>query len=131
MASNDQRPSDPVDLELSLAPLDRAFVLRICLSRPGDAADLRRGPCMVTFDATTLPACALDPAAYGAALRDALLADPDALAAFAEARAVTLADGRRLRVRLLLPPELQPLRYGGRARRIHRARHGEHLSAPW
>lgn len=81
------------------------------LSRPDAAADLRRGPFSVSSDATALRTHAFDPLAYGVALRDALFADPAALTAFAEVRAASLEAGRRLRVRLLLTPELQSLRW--------------------
>jgi tetratricopeptide (TPR) repeat protein len=58
-----------------------------------------------------LHALALDHYAYGAALRDALFVDPETLIVFAEARAAVLEAGRRLRVRLLLPAELQKVRW--------------------
>lgn len=95
MPAANHLPTDSADLELSLTPLGVGHQLTLRLTRPGDTADLRRGPFAVMIDADTLRAQTLDLAAYGAALRDALFADPAALTMFAEARATSLDAGRR------------------------------------
>lgn len=109
MAQDDHQPINPADLELSLARVGDRFDLTLRLSWASAVSDLSRGPFPVTLNVEALLAHALDPTAYGAALRDALFADPAALTAFAEARTAIAAG--RLRVRLLLPQELQPLRW--------------------
>lgn len=101
----------PADLELALAPMPQAdtysLALRFALA---DGADDRRArPTTVTIDATRLLALDRGSPDYGLALRDALFADPSALAMFGEARAASLAAGRALHIRLALPDALQPL----------------------
>jgi hypothetical protein len=102
-------PLETADLELALSKAGAGHQLQIRLSRPGDNTDIRRGPYPVTLARETVTALARDPAALGAALGDALFADPAALTAFAEARAAGLGPNRRLRIRLLLTPELQAI----------------------
>ncbi len=104
-------PDDTADFELSLTPQHDHFDLYMRLRRPGDAGDLQRGPFIVTLDFVALRGLTFDPLAYGATLRDALFADPEARTMFAEARAASLDIGRRLRVRLRVPPELHLLRW--------------------
>jgi len=107
-----QRRPDPslpstADLELSVAPLGEGWGVSLRLSEP----DNRAGPFPIQLDLAMLRALELDAADYGAALRDALFAEPEACTAFRECRAAVLRPGQRLRVRLLLPPALHALRW--------------------
>lgn len=97
------------DLELSLLPQAHGYRLMLRFTRHGDAGDKQYGPFVVAIDVAALRALSLSPDAYGAALAAALFGDPAAAAAFAEARAVALSAREQLRVRLLLPAELQAL----------------------
>lgn len=99
------------DLELRVAGTTEAWTLSLRLTRPEDGADVERGPFPTALEPTALLALAGDPAAYGAALRAMLFAGQGAVAAFAEARAITLDAGRQLRLRLHVPPPLQHLRW--------------------
>lgn len=98
---------DSAALELSIAPLGHGFGLSLRLLEP----DIRHGPFAIELDLTTLRALSSDPEAYGAALSDILFADPAASRAFLACRAASLGAATRLRVRLLLPQELQALRW--------------------
>lgn len=111
MSTPQRRPApsqaSTADLELSVAPLGQGWGVSLRLSAP----DKRDGPFPIQLDVEALRALELDAADYGAALRDALFAAPEARTAFRECRAAVLRAGQRLRVRLLLPPELHTLRW--------------------
>lgn len=98
---------DTADLELSIAALGHGLGLTMRLIEP----DIRHGPFPITLDPTTLLEHLGDMARYGAVLRDAVFADSTARTSFLNCRAAGLSAGKRLRVRLLLPPELQVLRW--------------------
>ena len=95
------------DLELSIAPLGHGFGLTMHLMEP----DIRHGPFPIVINPIALRERTGDMDAYGAALRDMIFAEPLALAAFLACRAAGLSAGKRLRLRLFLPPELQSLRW--------------------
>ncbi len=95
------------DLELSITPLGHGLGMSLRLMEP----DIRHGPFAVALERESLLAQSGDMPAYGAALRDMLFVDPAARAAFLACRAAGLGAGKRLRLRLLLPPEFQALRW--------------------
>lgn len=100
-------PPTIADLELSIAPLGDGFGLSLRLMTP----DIRHGPFPMAWDSAALLATSNDMHAYGAALRDMLFKESKARDAFLAIRAAGLGAGRRLRVRMLLPPELQTVRW--------------------
>ncbi|MBX0331486.1 CHAT domain-containing protein [Oscillochloris sp. ZM17-4] len=100
-------PANSADLELSIAPLVHGPGLSLRLMEP----DIRHGPFPIALDSPALLEHTGDMAAYGAALRDMLFAEPAAREAFLACRAAGLSVGKRLRVRLLLPPDLHTLRW--------------------
>jgi tetratricopeptide (TPR) repeat protein len=95
------------DLELGVAALGTGSGLSIRLMEP----DIRHGPFPIALEPERLLAYAGDLEQYGAALRDMLFSDPQAREAFLACRAAGLGAGKQLRIRLLLPPELQSLRW--------------------
>jgi hypothetical protein len=104
-------PHRIADLELRIDGAPGAWQLSMRLTRPGDQADLQRGPFATGLDPELLRSHDGDPAAYGAALSAMLFVEAAAVVVFAEARAVVLNSGGQLRVRLHLPPSLQHLRW--------------------
>ncbi|NTW02148.1 MAG: CHAT domain-containing protein [Oscillochloris sp.] len=106
------------DLEVGLYRRDtESFTVELRYTRPDDAADIRLSterPAVTSFDISALCELQPDPDAYGRALSAMLFAEPAVLAAFAEARATTSAQGSVLRLRLFLDPaapELQSIRW--------------------
>lgn len=99
------------DLELRIDGAPGAWQVSMRLTRPGDQADVQRGPFATGFDPELLRDHDGDPAAYGAAMSAMLFAEAAAVVVFAEARAAVLNGGGQLRVRLHLPPSLQHLRW--------------------
>ncbi len=106
------------DLEIGLYRRDaESFTVELRYTRPDDAADIRLStdrPALANLDLPKLLELQTDHEAYGRALSDMLFAQPEVLAAFAEARATTAAQDGVLRIRLFLDPsvpELQTIRW--------------------
>ena len=95
------------DLELSIAPFGHGLGLALRLMEP----DIRHGPFPLALDPHALLGHVHNADAYGAALCAMLFAEAKARAAFLACRAAGLAAGKRLRVRLVLPPDLHTLRW--------------------
>ncbi|MDI6770696.1 MAG: SIR2 family protein [Anaerolineales bacterium] len=107
--------SDYADLELSLHRREVGYAVEMRYSQPNSDAEIRLGqgqPIPATLDVAALQMLAADPAAYGKALAQALFADANLLAAFAQARASAQSLKAPLRIRLIIgssAPELNAL----------------------
>lgn len=106
---------DYTDLEISLHRREGATTYQVELrfTRPDSETDNRAEPAAAEFDLAALRA-QIDPAVYGEQLTAGLFAEAAAQTAWAQARAVTQAQGLGLRVRLLVgpsAPELHSLRW--------------------
>lgn len=103
-------PPTYADLELTITAVGADHELRLRLNRPSDRADTQRGPFPVTLNTAVLREHADTPQTYGATLRD-MIFSPAASSDFRAMRAAALGSGGRLRVRLLIPPDLHALRW--------------------
>lgn len=103
-------PASTADLEVTITAVGEGHELHLRLQRRHDGADLRRGPFPVALNKQLLLEKLIDPGAYGAALRDMLLAD-QAAADFKSMRAAAVSNGEVLRVRLHIPPDLHTIRW--------------------
>ena len=106
------------DLEIGLHRRDATgYAIELRFSQPESDADVRlaRGsPALVQLDLDRLRPLALDDVAYGRALGEYLLADPEIQAGFRQARSAAQALEAPLRVRLFVgpsAPELHSLRW--------------------
>lgn len=93
---------------MSITSSAKGFDLTLRLT--GSTRDIRRDPFAMTLDPKELLASWHDPVAYGAALRAGVFVG-EARIAFRECYAAATGSGQKLRVRLLLPPELQSLHW--------------------
>ena len=107
--------SDYADLELSLHRREAGYAVEMRFSQPDSDAEIRLGqgqPISAQLDVAALQMLITDPAAYGKALAQALFADANLLAAFAQARASAQSLKAPLRIRLVIgssAPELNSL----------------------
>ena len=101
------------DLELSLHQREAgAFTAEMRFSQPGSDADIRIGqdhPVLVQLDFQDLLKKAEDPAAYGSALTRSVVADPDLLTAFSNARVSAQTSKSPMRIRLTIGPSAPEL----------------------
>lgn len=98
------------DLELAITAVGTAYELRMRLTRSGDSADIWRGPFPVIMNQQVLLEYSDSRAVYGLALRD-MLFSAKAATEFTAMRAVAVGNGEHIRIRLLLPSNLQALRW--------------------
>ncbi len=107
--------TDFADLELSLHRWESGYAVELRYSQPNSDAEIRLGQAQsipVQLDVAALQMKITDPAAYGKSLSEALFANADLKAAFAQARSNAQTQKAALRVRLVIgpsAPELQSL----------------------
>ena len=104
---NSSLPPTHADLEVRITPLGTAWGLWLHLTNP----DVHHGPFPVHLDIAHLRTVAWDPEAYGTDLFTMLFADPQAYTAFRNCCTASLAAGRHVRLRIMVPPDLQGLRW--------------------
>jgi hypothetical protein len=97
--------TDYADLEIELHRGVAGYTVDLRFNDPesdGEIRPLKNGPVAVALDPPALLALAGDVAAYGRKLGEQLFVSSEALAGFGQARAVTDAAGKLLRVRLAI-----------------------------